>query len=349
MASYAELARKYKDFMVPAMEIIIGNGKKLSTDLKCVTAGVNISLSLTDVSTVSFQIGDCYDLVSRSLKAAVKNNLKLGSKIEVKIGYGSSLTSVFKGYIDSLNLSYSAENGFTYDVSASDVLKLLKEGGKRRREFRKKTYSEIFTELMGSYSGLCSADADPRQDNLEKAVLQDSSDYDFIMTDLIEKGASDFEFVVLLGVAYFRKKSEAKKIVATLKPGEGLKSCGFGFHYLKREITVLGYSHDMQDFTATAQAAAGHLDSGAVKGTEVLVIQAKDQGQVTKKANSYAKELVDRSKSGSLSVIGIPELIPGSYVTIKDVDAMVSGTYHITGVKHSLGNGGFTSDLTIGG
>lgn len=348
MKSYSQFAQKYDDFMVPSMEITIG-GKKLTEQLGCVTSGVNVSLALGDISTASFQIGDCYDLVTRSIKSTIKNNMKLGSRVNVKLGYGSTRKLVFKGYIDSMSLSYSAESGFTYDISAADVVKLLKEGGNRRREFKVKTYAEAFKKVMADYGDLGTPKADSMTGELKTALFQDGTDYDFIMKDLIEEGKADFEFFVSVGTAYYRAQKSTQDIITELKPGAGLKSCNFSFQYLNREVKVLGYSPDMKEYTASATAKVPNLDTKAVKGTEVIVIYAEQQEVVTAKANWHAKSLEKRTQNGSLTVIGLPELIPGSGVKIGDVDTLVNGTYNITGVKHSLGSSGFTSELTIGG
>lgn len=346
--TYSGFAKKYDNFMVPSMEITIG-GKKLTENLCCVTSGVNVSLAMGEPSTASFQIGDCYDLKARTVKRTIKQNVKLGSPVEVKIGYGSIRTKVFKGYIDSLSLSYSAENGFNYDVSAADVVKLLKDSGKRRREFKVKTYAKAFEALMKPYGSLGKPSADLMSGDLKTALLQEDSDYDFIMKDLIENGDPDFEFYVSVGKAYFRKQKVIRPIVAEFKPGAGLKGCNFSFQYVNRDVTVMGYSHDAKEYKFTKSAAAKNLYAAAVKGTEVIVIHAESLKQVQDKARRYANDLEKRSKSGSLTVTGLPELIPGTCVRIGDVDSLVNGIYHITGVKHSLGSGGYTSELTIGG
>lgn len=345
---YSEFAGIYDNFMVPSMQIIIGD-KKLTEELGCATSGVNVSLSMGEPSTASFQISDCYDPETRAVKSIIRNHIKLGSTVEVRIGYGTDQTMVFKGYIDSTSLSYSAENGFTYDVSAADVVKLLKDSGKRRREFKVKKYAEAFKELMGAYESLAKPETDDMEGELQTALLQEGTDYDFIMKDLIEDGDPDFEFYVFGGIAYYKKQKETQEVVTTFKPGAGLKGCNFSFQFLNRDVTVMGYSHDMQEYQDTQSAAAKNLDSAAVKGTEVVVIHAENLQQVKDKAKRYVKDLKKRSKNGSLTVIGLPELIPGTSVEISDVDGLVDGIYNIIGVKHSVGSSGYISELTIGG
>lgn len=348
MVEYSKFAKRYDNFMVPSMQIIIGD-KKLTEELGCATSGVNVSLSMGEPSTASFQISDCYDPETRAVKSSIRDHIRLGSTVEVRIGYGTDQTMVFKGYIDSTSLSYSAENGFTYDVSAADVVKLLKDSGKRRREFKVKTYAEAFQELMGEYKSLVEPKVGEMKGELPTALLQEGTDYDFIMKDLIEDGDPDFEFFVFGGIAYYKKQEEAREVVTEFKPGAGLKGCNFSFQFLNRSVTVMGYSHDMQEYQDTQSAEAGNLDSEAVKGTEIVVIHAESLAQVEDKAKRYVKDLKKRSKNGSLTVIGLPELVPGTSVEISEVDGLVDGTYNIIGVKHSVGSSGYTSELTIGG
>lgn len=50
--------------------------------------------------------------------------------------------------------------------------------------------------------------------------------------------------------------------------------------------------------------------------------------------------------SGNL--IGLPEIVPGRYIEIKDVDSADEGIYYIREVSHHFGSDGFTTDFTVG-
>ena len=53
--------------------------------------------------------------------------------------------------------------------------------------------------------------------------------------------------------------------------------------------------------------------------------------------------------SGSGICVGLPELIPGRYVTIEGADAKSNGTYFITKVRHLFELNGFQTAFEIKG
>lgn len=347
-STYSSLRKKYENFMVPAADILV-DGKNLVKDLGCKTQGVTVSLSVSEPGTASFKIWDCFDIASHSVKTGITSNILLGSKVVVKMGYGSDKTTVFIGYIDSLGLSMSSEDSFYYDVKAKDVLKLLKESGSRIRIFEEENYVDIFKTLMKPYQAYCTLSTGSMAGKIENHMRQDCTDYQFIMKHLIEGGACGWEFFVSAGVAYFREKDAEKDVVVSLSPGGGLHRFSWSFQYVNKKIQVLGYSLDVNGLVGTKVAASAGLSSNAVQGTEVVkALGAATQEEVDKRAEKVAKKLMDRGKRGSLSTIGLPQLLPGKYVEITGLDQTVNGEYYISSVTHSMSTDGYSTELGIG-
>ena len=67
-------------------------------------------------------------------------------------------------------------------------------------------------------------------------------------------------------------------------------------------------------------------------------------------AKKEAEKEKKKSKYGSGSCIGIPELVPGRYIEIKKLDINGSSLKSIlTEVRHSFGRDGYTTEFELGG
>jgi phage protein D len=51
---------------------------------------------------------------------------------------------------------------------------------------------------------------------------------------------------------------------------------------------------------------------------------------------------------GSLSCVGLPELVPGRFVSVKGLDSELDRDYYIREVRHELDSGGFSTSVEIG-
>ena len=101
------LYKKYQGFRVPAFQVLLGEGKKdLKSQLNGQTEQLEISLSLDNASSAVFQISNAYDFKNHKFRGEIMNSLTLGNLVQVNIGYGSSLDSVFCGYIHSVKQDF---------------------------------------------------------------------------------------------------------------------------------------------------------------------------------------------------------------------------------------------------
>lgn len=346
--TYSGLRKKYGDFMVPAFEIKVDD-----VDIKdacgCIIQGLSVSLSALEAGTAVFQICGCYDPESHSIDRRVKNGLKLGSKVEISLGYGSDLTKVFVGYIDRTGVSLTVESSMIYTISAADPVKLMKEGGKRSRILHVTSCKEAFEEIMSGYSGLCSTEAD--EDEMgEMELFQDCSDYDFICKKLIQALQPDYEFFVSAGVAYYRKKNSGERELLDIKPGGGIRHFQWSANYLNRKVTVLGLGPGDELLSAECEASALQLsDSAILEAGIIKVPEADSQEKIDGIAEDYISKLSLEKTSGFVAAVGLPELFPGNRIKISEIDSQIDGVYGISSVRHTIGENGFQSEVALSG
>ncbi len=65
-----------------------------------------ITLSLKAASSVLIKLADLYDEESHSFASEIKSKFKLGTVVEIEIGYLSETTMVFKGYVAGLGVEF---------------------------------------------------------------------------------------------------------------------------------------------------------------------------------------------------------------------------------------------------
>ena len=80
--------------------------------------------------------------------------------------------------------------------------------------------------------------------------------------------------------------------------------------------------------------AANQLDLDAARGTISSVM-------LDRLALNYV--------SGSGLCLGLPELIPGRFITIEGLDGDTVGDYFITKVRHQFGSGGYLTQFEVKG
>lgn len=201
--SMSSLVSKYKDFLVPAMKLKVG-GHDISGKSEYVVESVELTLSKDAASAASIRLTNVYDQKKRKFVGDVSSDFILGELIEVELGYGSSLTSLFYGYVDEI--SYELSDSPSVNVTAVDVRKIMMGSRKSNISHKVKSYSDAFQEVVKKYSAAYKSTDIDATDKMEvECIPQNGNDYDFITKVLCRKG--DRNFFVHAGKVYFKKTS----------------------------------------------------------------------------------------------------------------------------------------------
>lgn len=344
--TYSDLVSRYGQFRVPACRIKL-DGKELTggAGLEQISA----TLSMEGASAVSFTLAGAYDLKKSGFKAEVKSQLKLGALVSLEMGYGSALTEIFKGYISGVGADFSEAP--TLSITAMDVRRLMMEGTSREETHKVTSCSAAFEEVMKRYKVLCSkleVDATDEKDMTQ--IAQRTSDYQFVAETLTKK--ANREFFVVGDTAYFCEKGKFKKSITTLTWGESLLSFSRNSLYQNLKITVIGFDPDNKEpvkAEVTETASDAQKAVGSQHETVITDPDAKEEAKAKKRAEKEAEERKRKAQSGTVTCIGLPELVPGRFVTLKGLDSDLNNDYYIREVRHELNSGGFSTTLEIGG
>lgn len=344
--SYSSLISKYGQFRTPAVKLKV-DGAELGGGAG--VEQVSVTLSLDGASAATFRVTGAYDRKKSCFQSGIKSKLKLGAKLSISLGYGSSVTEVFQGFISGVGADFSETPELA--ITAMDARWFMMEGTAREEVHVVTTYSAAFQEIMKRYSALCpKLEVDATDSNEITQIVQRVSDYEFVSGTLARK--ADREFFVLNDTAYFRKRGKVKSPVTKLRWGEGLLSFSRNSLYKNIKITVLGFDPEKQESVkaeVTEKSAEAQKSVGAQHMTYIADPDAREEAKAKKRAEREAEERRRKAQSGSGSCMGLPEVVPGRFISMAGLDGDLDTNYYVTEVRHEFGTDGFTTSFEIGG
>ncbi len=341
---FEKLQTQYKNFRVPTASFTVG-GTELTRSSIAVSR-VEAVLVLDGTSSVRVEFSDCYDEKNGTFYSEVKDAAVPGKTVELELGYQSSMQKVFRGYLSNIRTRACAEDGYSMEFIALDVRRLMMTDNCHAREYKVTNYSDAVSEILKRYARLGSASVDATDENLTDGLLwQNSSDYDFIRSDLIGNGRVDREFFVAVDTIYFREPASVASPVITLRPGSGLVSLTADTEYKNINYEVLGFDPGARE-PVSGQAAAqtsGQICDALGGPGEWFVSDpsCSSASMGTAHARALARRSLAASQRAQISCIGLPELIPGRFIEIDRVDSNVNKKYYITRVTHTFDEDGF--------
>ncbi len=348
--TYDDLANKYGNFHIPAIRLYI-NGREVSQDMSLSILSAEISLSLSAASMAVIRMDARYDKEKRCFDSEVKNKFKLGTIVEVGIGYGSEFKKVLKGFVAFLGAEFIEHPCIV--ITIMDVRRLMMISGVHHVLHDVKNYSDAVKKILGEYSKLCKAEIDATNDKLETPLSQHATDYDFIARELAGSGRAGREFFVLADTAYFRKPRKETRPIMKLEYGRELTAFQMESGYTNLKIEVSGY-HQQEQKIITASATAKSKESQSSLSTKVPVScisdpEADTQDKAKVRAEALAEAQVTAGQRGKGSCIGLPEIVPGRFIEVVKLEDMVNKKYYITGVQHIINEEYFVTEFEIGG
>ena len=207
--SMSTLATKYKDFMVPALKVKSG-GFDIIGQSDYAVESVEVTLSQSAASAAVIKLTNVYDLEDRSFVDDVTSDFILGELLDIEMGYGSSLTSLFYGYVDEI--TYELSENPSVRVTAVDVRRMMMGSKKSNISHQVKSYSDAFQEVVKKYKPAYKmTDVDATNKLEGECIIQNGSDYDFIKEELCRRGS--YTLKIFLRSCFIRWKWSGQKIL----------------------------------------------------------------------------------------------------------------------------------------
>ncbi|MBQ7680052.1 MAG: phage late control D family protein [Butyrivibrio sp.] len=358
MEDFKDLKSKYDDFLLPIVRIEVG-GRNIALD-KAGFAISNIIVDLTsgyEASVAEFTIYNCYDMATREYKFdKVKKYILLGSCVKILMGYGTSVSEVFRGFISQVDFVYRQHELPGIEVHAMDV-KGIMMANNYAKQIKANSYSEAVDKIFaeGAYEKLqnngivdkynVDATPDKREDNEttdQTVEMVFESDYEFVV-----KAAKKFnyEFFAERGQVYFRKaKSDTSKLIK-LGPDEGFVEIDISY-----DITGLVGKLEVRNVdpgrgkVVTAKKQFTNKISQGNKAKQLISKQEKiyvDPTAASQRDADYRAQYLLENMSyrfGMLDAvaIGLPVLMPGHFIEVDGFGKAADNTFYLTNVRHTM-------------
>ena len=353
--NFKALAKKYDNFSAPAVEITVGSTKLMSgKDLDISQVEVELT-SGYEASGCSFVLSGVYDIEKTNFSRDI-SSVQIGEKVEVAIGY-VRLELVFKGYINQIDYNYGIDSeDFEIRVECMDAKGLLMKN--RRLEFFKEKSADavvksILSEspvnryLSGKEIDMCPKDDIPLRSHM-------MTDYELIVEQASKLG---YEFFIIQGKAYFRKKQKVKSNLIKLSPQNGIIGAKLSLsgQQLVKKIEVRSIDEETGKQIKGLANVSGKFSQGSsgnmMLGTSTQVFYepgVKDASEAKKRATARAEAIADQFGELECECVGIPEIIPGRFISIEQLSTQANRKYYVRYVRHEIDEEGYRTYFKAG-
>ena len=184
-----------------------------------------------------------------------------------------------------------------------------------------------------------------------RVEMVEESDYEFIV-----KAAKkfNFEFFTVGGVLYFIKAKKNENILMEFTPRDGVRSLDVGYDItgLVGQVEVRNVDSDKGDFVGKTQKLSGKISMGnkakpLISGQSLVYIDptAQDKESAGYRAEYLSSEASYKLGNIRATLTGLPEMVPGRFIEIKEAGTPVNNTFYLTRVRHILYKGEFTTEI----
>lgn len=353
------LDTKYGHFRTPAFAIKVGSQTLKNTEYSLVHLDVDLCAD-GSAGGCHFTVSSEYDRENAQWLRDLAKNIEVGAKLEIQGGYASKQEDIFYGYVDEYTVEYSGADPPRISVTGIDGFGFLMNcqepvysGQKKPKQIAEEILSKSVSAGYAKSSvvgNLPASDVPPVKEQLDdfKYLRMLAERYcmsllcvngELILDDVIGSTTPIITLSALTDLTSFTKRLSLQGQVG--------------------EVTVWGRDVNQKFIKGSAKSVSvGGSGKSAVqiasKFAKAIRREYCEYVRTEDECNKLAQDRLDSLAldfiSGEGSCRGIPELIPGRYVTIKGVDGGTEGSYFMSKVHHRFNSrGGYTTTFEIKG
>jgi phage protein D len=322
---------------------------------------ISVDEELDEGVSFSLTMHDEFDMIKQKFKwLDDRRFFDVGNGITIKMGYGSSLSTMLMGNITSIEPSFFAGETPTLTIRGQDLSYDYMKRTSPERTFIDKSYSDI-AQILASEAGLLAVvDNTPKFEPLPRKD-SDESYYAFLM-----KLSKDihFQFKMEGQTMYFVKPTDDKKEILTLELGKDiisfrptLKTVG-----LVTEVEVRGHNPRDPSHPFEGKATSGRESTKESGKKTASQIAEERHGPIRKfivnrivnseaHANSIAQAELNRISDtlieGEVECIGIPQIRTGVNIRLEKMGDRFSDKYYVKKTTHRIDNSGYRTHFSV--
>ncbi|GEM_PF-6974673 len=364
--AYQDLYNSYQGFIMPTYSIVVGGSDTFTQSDNPPIHSIQVELTAGyEASACNLEFYQGVDLDEAkntfSVSQTIRDKLKLGSTIEVQLGYLKEKKSVFKGIITGVELEYEASSGFQIRLEGMDIKRLMMNSyhsTQPRKDLTK--YGDAVKEVLKKYAkNIDKQTITLTQERTLPLEQHNQSDYDFLVS--IAKRVN-YAFYLVNNELFFEEFGQDKDSLLELHAQH--------LHSFYREVTLADQVSELT-VRANDESDPGNVFESTAK-TFTAIGKGKNAGHdITNIAKESAKKtLIDPSISsaneakaraeaelarhafkfahGTFKTIGIPEIVPGKMITINGFGEEYDNDYYLKKVIHQYSSGGYFTKGELG-
>ncbi len=380
--NFGDLKSKYDTFREPKVILTI-DGNDMDYEDGLAVSEVEVELTGGyEASIATVTLMGCFDADSRSFNIKdTKKYLFMGSSIIIYLGYGSAVREVFRGFIARVHFiipRFIKEEIPAIELTCMDVKGLLM-ANRHSKRLKSQYYSDAVKEVLEANSFIMQKDSSGKnftelnisntpdkpqgagggdaggagggqQKTTDKRVeMVEESDYDFIV-----KAAKryNFEFFVVGSNLYFIEAKKNTNPLIELNPMMGMLDLDVGYDMtgLVKSVFVRNIDMDQGKYIGNKQKSKSKISMGnkakpLIENQSMVYIDpTTDSKEEAGYRASYLMDSIDYRLGSMTGVyVGMPEIIPGRFITLTDFGQPLNNNYYITTVRHSMTPNSFTT------
>ncbi len=347
--SYSELKRKYGSFRDPCCAVKAG-GTDIQT-LGLLISDMEIRQTIKNkAGACTFVISNGYNVSAGSFKDEIADYFPLGQTVEAGIGYTTPVY-MFKGFVADISFSFEGGNPPTARVTCTDIRTLMMQGNLNAMP-PVASFPIMIPLIMMMYTSILNMRIVYYDIwNILEDFRQNTNDFNYLYNYGQKRG---YEFFVLGEHCYFRKKWQNTALLMELKWGESIisfqRATSYSINKLSGALSgLLSFLPFFSDQMLNPQGYPSKMATPQIPKVQVDSSEAKNTLDLINIMATSLHSLGDQMASGTVSCIGIPEIIPGRYIRLTGLDKKYfDGDYYIEETTHKLSGSGYITSFEIG-
>lgn len=362
-----DLYKKYDSFYYPTVKVFIG-GIDPTEDKKFHIVPTDFDIFLTSdfkASIANFSLGGIYDSSTGDFSIdKTKKYFLLGSAVKISMGYSEKYTEVFRGYIARVEFSYDrvVPESTVIRITAMDLKGIMMANNSSKR-LKANYYSDAVKEILDQspyqslqnnevITSITVSDTPDKPaggaggggagggevDNRLEMVAE--SDYEFVVRAAKK---FNFEFFSIGGNVAFRKAKSNTQELIEITPSNIVISYDISYDItgLAGEVKVRTLDIGKANKIEVKKKNSGKFSLGGkakplISSQSYVYIDSSIDTQ--KDAETRAEYLMEdisyRFGSIKMTLVGLPEIVPGRFIVLKDFGAAISNKFYVTDVNH---------------
>lgn len=330
---------------------ILVDGTEISGEFHVLSVSVTKELNRIPSATIHLRDGEA----SKSTFAVSNSDHFIpGKNIEIQIGYRSQNQSVFKGIVVKHGIKIR-KDGSLLTVECRDKAVKMSSAVKSRY-FAERKDSDIMEEIISSYQ--LQKDVTATKPDLKELTQFDCTDWDFL---LCRAEANGQVVIVADGKVSVTPPATGGEPVVSVRYGATLMELDAEIDARRQSkgITASSWSATGQEVLQADAAEPPKGGAGNLSPSELADVIGGDPheirhvGKLTQsELQAWADATLLRERlakvRGRTKFQGFAGVVPGNIIEITGIGERFEGKLYVSGVRHTLTNGNWETDVQFG-